>query len=292
MIITNLLGGLGNQMFQYAAGRALSLRNNTTHCLDVSDFGSYGLHQGFELHRVFSMPITLASEEDIQSILGWQSSRSVRRILLRLNWTLLRRQGFIVEPHFNYWPELFNAPRESYLLGYWQSEKYFKDYSAMIRSDFTFRHQLEAVNKELAEVIGLSNAVSVHIRRGDYANNLKTKATHGLCSLDYYHAAIKYVSERVAPPHFFVFSDDIAWAQENLKFNFPCQFIGHNQGASSYIDMQLMSLCKHHIIANSSFSWWGAWLNLNADKIVIAPKRWFVNKSDVRDLLPQEWVTL
>jgi hypothetical protein len=292
MIITNLLGGLGNQMFQYAAGRSLSLRNGTALRLDVSDFVGYDLHQGFELQRVFHTPIELATARDVQNILGWQSSRSVRRILLRLNWALLRRQGLIVEPHFNYWPELINAPRESYLLGYWQSEKYFKDYSAMIRSDFTFRYQLEAVNKELAEAIGQSNAVSVHIRRGDYANNSKTKATHGLCSLDYYQTAIKYMAERVECPQFFVFSDDINWAEGNLKINYPSQFIGHNQGAHSYIDMQLMSICKHHIIANSSFSWWGAWLNINANKIVIAPKRWFVKQTDVRDLFPQEWVTL
>ncbi len=292
MIVTNLLGGLGNQMFQYAAGRALSLRHETTLRLDISGFENYGLHQGFELQRVFASPIEIATAADVQNILGWQSSRKIRRILLRLSWAVLRRQGLIVEPHFNYWPELISAPRDSYLVGYWQSEKYFIDNAAILRSDFTFRLPLNADNEELAATIDQANAVGLHIRRGDYVNNSNTKATHGLCSLDYYHAAIKYVAERVETPRFFVFSDDIAWAQENLKLNFPCQFIGHNQGASSYIDMQLMSLCKHHIIANSSFSWWGAWLNSNADKIVIAPRRWFASQADVRDLFPSGWVTL
>ena len=178
------------------------------------------------------------------------------------------------------------------MLGYWQSEKYFVERSETIRSDFTFRIPLDVCNRELVATLDRANTVSLHIRRGDYANNSKTKATHGLCSLDYYQAAVNYVAERVESPRFFVFSDDIAWAKENLKIKFPCQYIGHNQGTNSYIDMQLMSLCKHHIIANSSFSWWGAWLNPNVSKIVIAPSRWFAKPTNVHDLFPPGWVML
>ena len=135
-------------------------------------------------------------------------------------------------------------------------------------------------------------AVSLHVRRGDYVSDPKTKAILGVCSLDYYRAAIAHIAERIESPAFFVFSDDIAWAKANLEIPFPCEYVDHNQGQQSYNDMHLMSLCKHHIIANSSFSWWGAWLNPRKDKIVIAPENWFANNEDAKDLIPPESVKL
>lgn len=292
MIITNLLGGLGNQMFQYAAGRALSLRRGQPLLLDVSGFANYGLHQGFELQRVFNCPTTIATESDVRSILGWQSTAGIRRVLARPGLATFRRKGFIVEPHFHFWSEITNVPQDCYLEGYWQSEKYFQDVASVIRADFTFRATLADRNAELAEQIAQVNAVSLHVRRGDYAKNKKTNATHGLCPLDYYQAAIRVVAEKVEQPHFFIFSDDITWVRDNLKMDFPCQYVDHNHGAESYSDMHLMSLCRHHVIANSSFSWWGAWLNFEPGKIVIAPKKWFANSNNVTDIFPLSWKVL
>ena len=292
MIITNIIGGLGNQMFQYAAGRALSLARGASLRLDISGFTGYGLHQGFELQRVFSCPMQIATEGDVRSILGWQSSSLIRRILARPGLSGFRRQGFVVEPHFHYWPGISNIPPDSYMSGYWQSESYFQAAAQAIRCDFTFKPSFNLRNAELAEQIGQVNAVSLHVRRGDYADNKKTNATHGLCSLDYYRMAIQHVERRVDQPHFFIFSDDQSWAQEYLKIEFPCRYIDHNQGVESYNDMRLMSLCKHHIIANSSFSWWGAWLNANQNKIVVAPKKWFASNKNTGDLLPSSWVIL
>lgn len=292
MVISQVIGGLGNQMFQYAVGRALSLKKSEELKLDVSGFAHYGLHHGFELQRVFNCPAELADKSDVCGVLGWQSWPLVSRIVSRPRYAVLRRNGFIVEPNFQYWPDINQAPQDCYLVGYWQSEKYFIDNASTIRSDFIFRPPLDTRNKELAAAIGEADAASLHIRRGDYVKNPQTYAVHGVCSLDYYCAAVKYIAERVHSPHFFVFSDDIAWARENLKISFPCQFIGHNQGINSYIDMQLMSLCKHHIIANSSFSWWGAWLNPSLAKIVVAPEKWFADGSAVDDLFPQGWVKL
>lgn len=292
MIISQLLGGLGNQMFQYAAGRALSLRSRATLCLDVSAFGSYRLHQGFELDRVFAGDMRIAAPADMRRVLGWRAAPAVRRVLIRPNLAWLRSSRFVVEPHFDYWPGLQNAPADSYLAGYWQSEKYFLEYEAEIRADFAFKPPLDARNAELASAITGENTISLHIRRGDYASNPKTLATHGLCSLEYYQAAIAYLAARVAPPVFYVFSDDIAWARENLHIEFPSHYIGHNQGAQSYVDMQLMSLCRHHIIANSSFSWWGAWLNPSREKTVVAPQNWFASGKTVDDLIPATWVRL
>lgn len=292
MVISNIIGGLGNQMFQYAAGRALSLERGQSLRLDVSGFAGYALHQGFELQRVFDCQAEIATEADVRDVLGWQFSSGIRRVLIRPSMAVFRRHGFVVEPHFHYWPEIKHVPQNCYLVGYWQSEKYFRDVATDIRADFIFKSPLANRNAELAGQIAQVNAVSLHVRRGDYANSPKTAATHGLCPLDYYRAAIQHIAERVDQPYFFIFSDDPFWARENLKIKFPCQYVDHNQGAESYNDMHLMSMCKHHIIANSSFSWWGAWLNPDPEKIVVAPKKWFANGNNVKDLFSQGWVTL
>lgn len=292
MIISHIIGGLGNQMFQYAVGRALSLERGQPLRLDVSGFAGYGLHQGFELQRVFGCLADIATKSEVRGILGWQFSSGIRRIVARPGLAVIRRDGFVVEPYFHYWPEIKNVPQDCYLDGYWQSEKYFQDVTSVIRSDFTFKAPLANRNVELAEQIGQVNTVSLHVRRGDYAKNPKTNATHGLCSLEYYRAAIQYVAVRVEQPYFFIFSDDIAWVKDHFKMDLPCQYVNDNHGAESYNDMRLMSLCQHHIIANSSFSWWGAWLNPSPEKIVVAPKKWFANDNNVEELFPQGWVTL
>lgn len=292
MVITQLLGGLGNQMFQYAAGRALSLRRGCEYALDISSFETYKPHQGFELQRVFNHSFALASKLDIRRILWWQSSRRIRGIVTRPVLEFLRSPHLVVEPHFHVWPGIQDVVPPCYLVGYWQSEHYFSDVKETIRSDFTFSESLSYKNLGLAKEIGAVNAVSLHIRRGDYVQNSKALAVHGLCPLEYYGAAVQYISKRVEAPCFFVFSDDIDWARANLKMSQPCCYVDYNHGAESYNDMRLMSLCRHHIIANSSFSWWGAWLNSRADKIVIAPKQWFRSNTDTSDLLPQSWVKL
>jgi hypothetical protein len=292
MIISQIIGGLGNQMFQYAAGRALALEGGQLFLQDISGFEGYELHQGFELERVFNIPAQIATQAQVDRILAWQSLPLVQKILVRSGMAVFRRRGFVVEPHFHYWPGLKNVPQDSYLHGYWQSEKYFSKAASVIRTDFTFTSPLSGQNAELAAQIGQVNAVSLHVRRGDYVKNPKTTAMHGLCSLDYYRTAVQYIADRVEQPCFFVFSDDISWVKDHLKINFPCRYVAHNQGVESYNDMHLMSLCKHYVIANSSFSWWGAWLNRSEDKIVVVPQRWFANGNNVKDLFPLGWVKL
>lgn len=292
MIITKIIGGLGNQMFQYAAGRALSIKNNTELALDVSGFKNYKLHQGFEFPRLFNQHYGIATQVDVFKMLSWQAPSLVRRVLARKQFASFRHKCFIAEPHYQYWAGIAGAPQDCYLSGYWQSEKYFSDVAAQIREDFTFLLPLEGKNADFAQRIAEGRAISLHIRRGDYVSNQQTTATHGLCSIDYYQDAIRYIAERVQNPQFFVFSDDIAWVRDNLKIDFPHHYVGHNSGTQSYNDMRLMSLCKHHIIANSSFSWWGAWLNASREKIVIAPKKWFVADTDTSDLYPLGWVSL
>lgn len=292
MVITNLIGGLGNQMFQYAAGRALSLERGVPLRLDVSGFANYELHQGFELQRLFNCSADIASETDVRGILGWQFLPVIRQVVSRPGMGALRRKTLVMEPHFQYWSGIKNVPSDCYLAGYWQSHKYFTEVAAQIREDFSFRLPLEHKNAELAKQIGKTNAVSLHVRRGDYVHNTKNSGVYEQCSLDYYKASIRHVADRVIEPHFFVFSDDITWVKKNIKIDFLHHYVEHNKGAESYNDMRLMSLCAHHIIANSSFSWWGAWLNPRTNKIVITPKKWFSNYINSRDLIPSEWMCL
>jgi hypothetical protein len=292
MIITKILGGLGNQMFQYAIGRAISLEYATSLRLDISGFEKYKLHQRIEFKRIFNCAEVIAQEADLRDVLSWQCSTRIRQFLLRPSMAVFRRKEFVVEPSFQYWPGIKDIPANSYLSGYWQSEKYFLDFATQIREDFTFKQPLNSLNAELAKTIAQINAVSLHVRRGDYANNPLTTATHGLCSLEYYRSAIKYISKKIQHPHFMVFSDDIEWVKNNLQIDFPHQYVDHNHGAESYNDMRIMSMCKHHIIANSSFSWWGAWLDPRADKIVVAPAGWFAHETNTQDLIPQSWVRM
>jgi len=292
MIISQLIGGLGNQMFQYAAGRALSLQLGEPFKLDISGFLNYELHQGFELHRIFNCTGDIASEVDVRGVLGWQFSPLLRRVVSRLGLAALRRKAWLIEPHFHYWEGIKNAPSDSYIAGYWQSDKYFFKFATQIREDFSFRLAFDHINIELVKKIDGTNAVSLHVRRGDYVDNKKNASVYKQCSLDYYTGAIRYIKARVDNPHFFIFSDDIQWVKSHMEMGAQCQYVEHNHGTESYNDMRLMSRCKHHIIANSSFSWWGAWLGENLNKIVIAPNGWFSDQRITDDLLPRTWVRL
>lgn len=292
MIITNLIGGLGNQMFQYAIGRALSIKYDQPLRLDISDFGSYQLHNGFELSRLFSTKMNLVSSEELNSILGWRAFPIIKKQLLKNQFSLLRGEQLVVEPHFQYWEGVRSVPQDVYLYGHWQSEKYFKEYEHNIRNDFIFNKGLEGKNKATATKILESNAVSLHIRRGDYVQNKKTLSTHGVCSLAYYKNAIEHIRQSVVNPVFFIFSDDILWVKDNLKLESAYYYIENNKGLESFNDMHLMSICKHHILANSTFSWWGAWLNPSKDKVVVAPKQWFIKEINSRDLIPSNWYRL
>lgn len=292
MIAVRLIGGLGNQMFQFALGRALSIAHNVPLRLDVSGFSNNSLHQGFELNRIFKGPIALAATSDLHDMLGWRSFKHLRSLLLRPSMHWLHGQRFIVEPHFHYWEGIQNLRPPSYLSGYWQSERYFSKIATLIRDDFTFTQPLSGKNHELAQAIRGNESISLHIRRGDYVSNPKTLATHGICSLEYYRLAVANMAERLAEPRFYVFSDDPEWVRSNLTVDYPMVFVDNNRGADSFNDMHLMSLCRHHIIANSTFSWWGAWLNPRAGKIVVAPRKWFAHEARVDDLFPKEWVAL
>lgn len=292
MIISHIIGGLGNQMFQYAAGRSRSLALDIPLKLHVSDFAGYGLHHGFELGNVFRGHFLPATDADLRTVLSWRRSWACRRILVNRHAAVFRGPRLVVEPRFGYWSGISETTDNCFLVGNWQSEKYFRDIANTIRADFTFRKPPTGRDQEWISRMNDCQSISLHVRRGDYATHAKTRAVLGLLPVDYYCSAVDFVASRSGFPEFFIFSDDIPWAREHLDIPFPCHYVDHNKGSESHNDMRLMSICRHHIIANSSFSWWGAWLNPKPDKIVVAPRRWFANGWDVKDLIPAEWVSL
>jgi hypothetical protein len=197
------------------------------------------------------------------------------------------------EPHFEFDPAVPELQAPCYLDGYWQSERYFSDIAGVLRRDFTARAPLNRQNEALAAGIDVVNAVSLHVRRGDYVDDPTTNRFHGICSPDYYERALAFIIARAGMPELFVFSDDQQWARANLRFSVPMTFIDANPPDRGHLDMYLMARCRHNIIANSSFSWWGAWLNPSSEKIIVAPQRWFSNSGhDTRDLIPPSWARL
>jgi hypothetical protein len=293
MIIIKLMGGLGNQMFQYAFGKRLSILRNTSLKLDLSfleDKTLDHISRNYEL-GIFSLGNILATEQDLDNYKKIRNSRF---------WSVIHNTVPFLMPHYlinevnhPFNKDMLESPKNSLVSGWWQSEKYFSAISEIIRKDFSFAPLADNANKILANKITSCNSVSVHVRRGDYVSNPETNKFHGTCSIEYYKEAIKLISENVPDCKLFIFSDDIDWVMQNLITELPTEYINHNTGEKAYIDMQLMSLCKHNIVANSSFSWWAAWLNANKDKMVVAPQKWFNDPSiDSRDLIPESWIKL
>jgi hypothetical protein len=293
-VVTHLMGGLGNQMFQYAAGRALALRTGSSLKLDLSGCDAADARP-FELDKcpIDAVAATKAELAALGAATRAQPNRLVR-MLGRLKESYFTPNSRICrERHFHFDPAVINLRPPVLLFGHWQSERYFLDYADTIRCELTSTIELDAKNAAMAERIESVNAVSLHVRRGDYADNPVTNRYHGTCTVDYYQRSLAYLSERIQSPHIFVFSDDYDWARGNLRFTVPTTFIDINTAAEGYRDMQLMVRCRHHIIANSSFSWWGAWLSPRAEKVVVAPRRWFrTTTNDTRDLIPEGWIRL
>lgn len=290
MIITKLIGGLGNQMFQYAAGRRAAHFNSTELKLDITGYGKQsGITPRKYTLQIFNIEENFASESEINKL---KKSNFIQKVLKKIH-PVFTKKSYVREKSHNFDPNILKIGDNSYLEGYWPSEKYFKDIEDIIRKEFTLKDKPDAINQKMISRIKNCDSISIHIRHGDYVYDEKTNKYHGVCNLDYYLKAVASVAKKVKKPYFFMFSDDIKWVKQNLHLEFPCVYVDHNTGKKDYEDLRLMSACKHHIIANSSFSWWGAWLNQNPDKIVIAPKKWFRDKSiDTKDLIPQSWVKI
>jgi Glycosyl transferase family 11 len=291
MVIVRLMGGLGNQMFQYAAARRMALTRQVPLKLDISEFARspdrvYAL-------GALSIQEAFATPEELREITG-PRARGVRRLVFRLRrrfgigygWSWIHERG--LSPFDR---RVLEARERTYLDGYWQSEQYFGDVADTIRREFTIGFPPDARSREIAGQIATSDSVSVHVRRGDYVADPRASPARNICTPDYYHRSVARIAERVGNPHLFLFSDDPEWVAANLRFEHPVTLVSEAAGHKEHEDLRLMSACRHHIIANSSFSWWGAWLNPRRDKVVIAPRRWMNDsRVDDRDVVPPTWI--
>jgi Glycosyl transferase family 11 len=295
VIVVRLLGGHSNQLFQYATGRVLADRHNTSLKLDTKSYLANQPEQDtpreYELSG-YPLRAEIATDKDMQRVLPLDFQPNLPfKILWRLGINNRIRPFSEGGKHFN--PKVLSLPDNTYLNGWWQNEKYFMDIRKDLLRDLEPSRPMNTKNKKYFDAIKKSTSVSLHVRRGDYVTNKNAKSTHGLTPVQYYKAALNKVlnHENNKPVHIFVFSNDIPWCKKNLKLETPMTFIeGNVDGAD---DMRLMKHCNHNILTNSSFSWWGAWLNENPDKIVIAPKMWFTNKDDNKAMeLPKTWIRL
>ncbi|HNX75894.1 MAG TPA: alpha-1,2-fucosyltransferase [Candidatus Rifleibacterium sp.] len=295
MVIVQIIGGLGNQMFQYALGKHLSLKTGAELKLDNTQFSWYKLHN-YSLHH-FNILQPFASLAEINRLRYGVQNHLMARFIESLNRAgrfcagknLVQPRTCLREERMEFDQNVLQASDGVYLEGYWQSEKYFSEIRSVLLQDFAIVTPSDTANSAMLELIRTSNSVSLHVRRGDYANNSRTQQIYGCCGMEYYQAAIRSIQARIEDARFFIFSDDPDWAEENLPIPGSTVVRG-NDASKNYEDLRLMNACRHNITANSSFSWWGAWLNQNPQKIVIAPSRWALSsKLNSSDIVPASW---
>ncbi|WXT99922.1 MAG: O-antigen biosynthesis glycosyltransferase WbnK [Catillopecten margaritatus gill symbiont] len=290
MITVSIVGGLGNQMFQYAFAYSVSKKTKKSFDIDISDF------EDCEHCRPYQLNIFKIKDKFTHYRVKRKKRNLLNGIIKKIKiiaYKLLNRGYFYQEGNCHFDANVFNIKNNTYFSGYWQSELYFRESRNDLLKQFTLKDPLHIKSQQYKEGILLNNAVSLHIRRGDYVESEETNAFHGICSLGYYQEAVEYVTQNISEACFYIFSDDLIWAKDNLDFIKNKVFVDLDGSVPDHEEMYLMSVCKHNIIANSSFSWWGAWLNQNNEKIVIAPKQWFNDTSiNTTDVTPDDWVRL
>lgn len=299
MVIVRLSGGLGNQLFQYACGKKISVDNNLELRLDVETGFRKDYYEREYVLNKFNIIENLVSKNDLPflffdhseapTIFG-KAKRIVNAIIEKINPNIITENKYDKNIAFS------NISTNYYIIGSWQNEKYFKSIRSCLLNEFTLKSGLNGISETISEKINKHNSIAVHYRKYGGKNNkyyFQRPDIHGVLSESYYRDAIKSMLQRVEDPHFFIFSDDPKWVNNIFSFNIPHTIVYHNNEKTNYEDLWLMSLCKHNIIANSTFSWWGAWLNNNDKKIIIAPKKWFNSSYQVKnDIIPDSWIQI
>jgi hypothetical protein len=301
MVIVRLMGGLGNQMFQYAAGRRLSLVRATELKLDLAFLLDRRPRENFVFRDynlgIFNVKENFASPQETAPHTG-NYANAFRRLVFKAQKAAgVKHRPYLRERYFHFDADLLNAPGNIYLDGYWQSEKYFQDVADVIRKDFAFKTPLLSSGSDISEIasqIQASGSVCLHVRRGDFVENPVTAQFHGFVGMGYINRAVATVAAKINQPRFFVFSDDIEWCRANIRLDYPTTVVGQaDRGREFGNDFRLMTLCRHFIISNSAFGWWAAWLGGHPGKIVVAPEQWFASSPhSTRDLFPASWTII
>jgi hypothetical protein len=297
MIYIKLISGLGNQLFQYAIGRQIAIERNVELKLDLSFFENQSL-RSFRLDY-FNIEAEIASISEVKNFLNMDKANSLSSYLRRKTERYLpkyRRKYFKEDEWWVYEPDIFKVSKNTYIDGYWQHYKYYTKLPNQILREITLKN--ECKDSDLCHLIdsisNSSSSVSIHVRRGDYITDIDANNLMGVLPITYYNDAIRYIKNKVNHPCFYIFSDDLDWVKKNMRIDAPTVLVDIEDGNKDYIELDVMSRCKHNIIANSSFSWWGAFLNKHPAKIVIAPSKWVVPKAanDKINLQLPNWVTL
>ncbi|SDW16217.1 alpha-1,2-fucosyltransferase [Litoreibacter albidus] len=285
MIYSRIYGGLGNQLFQYAASRAVSLRTGTDLLLDTR-LAPEGSHWAFALDH-FNINARIAEPSDLPP----NKYKLIRYALWR---TFGRHPKFMRENGLGYQEAIAKAPDDTYLHGYFQSERYFADVLDLLEDELRIVTPPDKQNAEYAKrIANAGHTVSLHMRRGDYLGTPKSSATYATCDEAYYLRALQQLSQGGHDLKVFVFSDDPDWVRANLRLPYDMTAVGHNGPDKHYEDLRLMSYCNDHIIANSTFSWWGGWLDRRPEARVVGPAKWFNDpKLANPDILPDRWITV
>lgn len=309
MIITLFGGGLGNQMFQYAFGRRLSIKNSQPLKLDYHRYEGViaDSNKGdriFGLNK-FNISGDIASMKEISKFYKYYKTDTlIRKFFVKFYKYLNKNKPFyakpyIMEPGENYInfnkKILYYKYKNVYIRGFWQSEKYFKDIEKIIRHDFTLRGEQNKEYYEMLSKIKNCDSISVQVRRGDFVLNKELKKTYHECSPSYFQKAVSIIANKTNNPKIFVISDGLEWVKKNISFPYPTEYISHT-GFTDNQKIMLMAACKHNVISNSTFAWWGAWLNQNPNKIIVSPRIWLndknKNKSYVNNLIPESWIKI
>jgi hypothetical protein len=273
--------GLGNQMFQYALGRALSLRTGRPLVLDTLPLYEEPVYR-FDLRHL------RLGKQKVRNRPAYSARRlTVLRMMASRGWEPIR---LVTESGLEFSPEILTIDKPCILQGYWQSERYFESIAGQLREEFSIVEPQDPRSADFRTRIRKVESVALHVRRGDYVSLPACNAFHGTCSKEYYDAALRLVLSRLpSGAELFVFSDDMAWSRENIRFPVPTTYVDWNQ-SRNYEDLRLMSSCRALIMANSSFSWWAGWLNPRPDKLVIAPRQWYRAPGAVSDLPNSPWL--
>ena len=290
MIIARITGGLGNQMFQYVIAKSISKKNNDEFKLDISFYPNQKLRK-YELN-VFNIEENIASIKETELLAG--KNDIISKLKSKIGFMHSKPSTYYKERELSVFDNnVFGYKDDVYLDGYWQSEKYFEYIREEILKDFTLKESISDEAKRYLLEIKNTNSISLHVRRGDYVENSHTNSVHGVCDLNYYKRAIKHLNGKINDANYYIFSDDIKWCKDNFGFLERKVFVDDTKSALD--DLELMKNCNHNIIANSTFSWWGAWLNENDNKIVVSPKNWFADEymqEQAKDLIPEKWLRL
>lgn len=294
MITVRFQGGLGNQMFQYCIYRVFETQGKEVQA-DIFYYTQHNLAMPFELDCVFPHINLIYSsiENQYAKVACNPKRRTILKILNYLQFILFTdRLNYFYEIREGYFNRYIFNIKNGFLEGFWQSEKYFSHIQEDIRKNFQFKHITDKKVLSYSKLIQETNSVSIHIRRGDYLSEDNRKLFGGICTNNYYRKAVSYIKSKVSDAKFFIFSDDIDWVANHTNVNSDITFVKKTEfiQPDNWYDMYLMSQCKHNIIANSSFSWWSAWLNSNKNKIVISPQNW-INGKRTPHITPENWIT-